>query len=143
MALRRIAWAIAVGRRWWRGTDPVLFREPGSPAQAGCSENPPGVWKGLPTVASRLRPPASACFGHGSNAGRSSGVADVGARRATPPDPRLRRSGLAGCRQLDVSHPALSTREVLEVEQCWTGMVQTQVTAQGWLGSTPEVRRPQ
>src|SRR5271157_2560120 len=45
--------------------------------------------------------------GHGSNAGHSSGVAGVDARRATPPDPRLARWGLAGCRQLDPSHPAL------------------------------------
>src|SRR5271157_4065150 len=74
--------------------------------------------EGLPTVARRLRPPASACFGHGSNAGHSSGVADVGARRVTPPDPRLRGSGLAACRQLDVSHPALVTREDLGVEPC-------------------------
>jgi hypothetical protein len=38
-----------------------------SPAdESGCSENPPGVWRGLPTVAHRLRPPASACFERGS-----------------------------------------------------------------------------
>ncbi len=34
------------------------------------------------------------------------GVAGVDARRAKPPDPRLPRWGLAGCRQLDPSHPA-------------------------------------
>jgi hypothetical protein len=33
-------------------------------------------------------------------------VAGVDARTATPPDPRLPRRGLAGCRQLDPSHPA-------------------------------------
>ncbi len=34
--------------------------------EMGCSENPPGVWRGLPTVAHRLRPPALACFERGS-----------------------------------------------------------------------------
>src|SRR5271165_2390209 len=34
--------------------------------ESGCSENPPAVWRGLPTVARRLRPPASACFERGS-----------------------------------------------------------------------------
>ena len=43
---------------------------------------------------------------HGSNAGHSSGVAGVDARRATPPEPRLARWGLAGCRQLDLSNDA-------------------------------------
>src|SRR5208337_1450264 len=38
--------------------------------------------------------------------------------RATPPDPRLPRWGLAGCRQLDPSHPALVTCEDAEVEPC-------------------------
>jgi len=33
-------------------------------------------------------------------------VAGVDARRATPPDPRLARWGLASCCQLDASHPA-------------------------------------
>ncbi len=47
---------------------------------------------------------------HGSNAGHSSGVAGVDARRATPPGPRLARWGLAGCRQLDPSHPAAAAR---------------------------------
>src|SRR5208283_4447998 len=46
------------------------------------------------------------------------GVAGVDARRATPPDPRLPRWGLAGCRQLDPSHPALVTCEDAEVEPC-------------------------
>src|SRR5208337_221823 len=55
---------------------------------------------------------------HGSNAGHSSGVAGVDARRATPPDPRLARWGLAGGRQLDPSHPALVTREDPGVEPC-------------------------
>jgi hypothetical protein len=56
-------------------------------------------------------------FRHGSNAGHSSGVAGVDARRATPPGPRA-RWGLAGCRQLDPSHPALVTREDAGVEPC-------------------------
>src|SRR5271157_5944609 len=60
----------------------------------------------------------SMTFGHGSNAGHSSGVAGVDARRATPPDPRLARWGLAGGRQLDPSHPALVTREDSGVEPC-------------------------
>ncbi len=46
------------------------------------------------------------------------GVAGVDARRATPPGPRLPRWGLAGCRQLDPSHPALVTCEDAEVEPC-------------------------
>src|SRR5271157_493189 len=70
--------------------------------------------------------PVTPCFsskrrwrsGHGSNAGHSSGVAGVDARRATPPDPRLARWGLAGGRQLDPSHPALVTREDPGVEPC-------------------------
>src|SRR5271166_5280880 len=49
---------------------------------------------------------------HGSKAGYSSGVAGVDARRATPPDPRPPRWGLAGCCQLDPSHPTLVTCEV-------------------------------
>jgi len=32
---------------------------------------------------------------------------------------------------------------LLQVSPSYAGMVQTQVTAQGWLGSTPEGRRPQ
>ena len=48
-------------------------------------------------------------FWHGSKAGYSSGV---DARRATPPDPRPPRWGLAGCCQLDPSHPTLVTCEV-------------------------------
>src|SRR5271157_4276241 len=56
--------------------------------------------------------------GHGSNAGHSSGVAGVDARRATPPDPRLARWGLASCCQLDPSHPALVTRQDPGVEPC-------------------------
>ncbi|MGZ3302442.1 MAG: MFS transporter [Isosphaeraceae bacterium] len=58
-------------------------------------------------------------FGHGSNAGHSSGVAGVDARRATPLDPRLARWRLARCCQLDPSHPAaLVTREDPGVEPC-------------------------
>ncbi len=55
-----------------------------------------------------------ACFKpwHGSKAGYSSGVAEVDARRATPPDPRPPRWGLAGCCQLDPSHPTIVTCEV-------------------------------
>src|SRR5271166_4620589 len=49
---------------------------------------------------------------HGSKAGYSSGVAGVDARRATPPDPRPPRWGLAGCCQLDPSHPTIVTCEV-------------------------------
>ena len=37
------------------------------------------------------------------------GVAGVDARRATPPDPRPPRWGLAGCCQLDPSHPTIIT----------------------------------
>src|SRR5208337_2783769 len=55
---------------------------------------------------------------HGSNAGHSSGVAGVDARRATPPDPRLARWGLASCCQLDPSHPARVAREDPGVEPC-------------------------
>src|SRR5271165_115793 len=58
----------------------------------------------------------SASRRHGSNAGHSSGVAGVGTRRATPPEPRLARWGLASCCQLDPSHPALVTREDPGVE---------------------------
>ena len=46
---------------------------------------------------------------HGSKAGYSSGVAGVDTRRATPPDPRPPHWGLAGCCQLDPSHPTLVT----------------------------------
>jgi hypothetical protein len=46
------------------------------------------------------------------------GVAGVDGRRATPPDPRLPRRGLAGCRQLDPSHPTLVTCEDADVERC-------------------------
>jgi hypothetical protein len=45
-------------------------------------------------------------------------VAGVDARRATRPDPRLPRRGLAGCCQLDPSHPALVTCEDAKVEPC-------------------------
>ena len=55
---------------------------------------------------------------HGPNAGHSSGVPGVDARRATLPDPRLARWGLASCCQLDPSHPALGTREDPGVEPC-------------------------
>src|SRR5271157_5713449 len=55
---------------------------------------------------------------HGSNAGHSPGAAGVDARRATPPDPRLARWGLASCCQLDPSHPALVTRQDPGVEPC-------------------------
>ncbi len=44
------------------------------------------------------------------------GVAGVDARRATPPDPRLARWGLASCCQLDPSHAALLTLEDPGVE---------------------------
>src|SRR5208282_4995872 len=47
--------------------------------------------------------------------GMRSGVAEVDARRATPPDPRLARWGLAGCRQFDPSHPALATSKFREL----------------------------
>src|SRR5271166_5264356 len=50
--------------------------------------------------------------GRGSNAGHSSAVAGVDARRATPPEPRLARWGLAGCRLLDPSHSAAKFREL-------------------------------
>ena len=39
-------------------------------------------------------------------------MAGVDARRATPPDPRPPRWGLAGCCQLDPSHPTIVTCEV-------------------------------
>ena len=55
---------------------------------------------------------------HGSNAGHSSGVPGVDARRATLPDPRLARWKLASCCQLDPSHPALVTRVDPGVEPC-------------------------
>jgi hypothetical protein len=45
-------------------------------------------------------------------------VARVDTRRPTPPDPRLPRRGLAGCRQLDPSHPALVTCDGAKVEPC-------------------------
>jgi len=45
-------------------------------------------------------------------------VAGVDAQRATPPDPRPARWGLAGCRQLDPSHPALVTPEYPGFEPC-------------------------
>jgi hypothetical protein len=46
------------------------------------------------------------------------GVAVVDARTATPPDRRRPRRGLAGCRQLDPSHPALVTCEDAKDESC-------------------------
>ena len=46
------------------------------------------------------------------------GVAGVDARRATPPDLRPPRWGLAGCRQFDPSHPAVVTGEDAKVEPC-------------------------
>ncbi len=49
---------------------------------------------------------------HGSKAGYSSGVAGDDARRATPSDPTRPRWGLAGCCQLDPSHPTIVTCEV-------------------------------
>src|SRR5208337_4159431 len=69
---------------------------------------------------SRVRLLGIACteIWHGPNAGHSSGVAGVDAGRATPPDPRLARWGLARCCQLDPSHPALVTREDPSVEPC-------------------------
>ena len=63
-----------------------------------------------PQSLGRVRDPVRIAEGprprHGSNAGHRSGVAGVDARRATPPDPRLARWGLASCCQLDPSHPA-------------------------------------
>ena len=56
--------------------------------------------------------------GHSSNAGHSSRVPGGDARRATPPDPRPARWGLASWCQLDPSHPALVTREDPGVEPC-------------------------
>jgi hypothetical protein len=50
--------------------------------------------------------------------GSQFGVAGVDARRATPADPRPPYPGLAACRQLDPSHPALVTCEVGEFEPC-------------------------
>ncbi len=65
-----------------------------------------------------LRAAAARKLRHGSNARHSLGVAGADARRATPPDPRLVRWGLARCCQLDPSHPALLTREDPGVEPC-------------------------
>jgi len=45
-------------------------------------------------------------------------VAGVDARRATPPDPRPPRWGLAGYCQLDPSHPAIVTCEGSDFEPC-------------------------
>src|SRR5271157_1618203 len=45
-------------------------------------------------------------------------VAGVDARRATPPDPRPPRWGLAGYCQLDPSHPAIVTCEGTYFEPC-------------------------
>src|SRR5271157_6500051 len=69
---------------------------------------------------SRVRLLGIACteIWHGSNAGHSSGVAGVDAGRATPPDPRLARWGLARCCQFDPSYPALLIREDPAVEPC-------------------------
>src|SRR5271166_2679558 len=69
---------------------------------------------------SRVRLLGIACteIWHGSDAGHSSGVPGVDARRATLPDPRLARWGLARCCQLDPSHTALVTREDRGVEPC-------------------------
>jgi hypothetical protein len=46
------------------------------------------------------------------------GVPAVDARRATPPDPRPGRRGLAGCCQLDPRHPALVTCAGSDFEPC-------------------------
>ena len=75
-----------------------------------------GVGDPRPTVGSRRR--------RGQEVGKVQkqvtprGVAGVDARRATPPDLRLPRRGLTGCRQLDPSHPALVTCEDANVESC-------------------------
>ncbi len=66
-------------------------------------------------------------FGSGSNAGNTSGVAVVDARRATPPGPWLPHWGLAGFRPLQPSHPALATFKHAEVESCpYGGTVRNQ-----------------
>ena len=62
---------------------------------------------------SRLHSLSSSRSRHGSNTGYTSGWLG-----STPPDPRLPRWGLAGCRQLDPSHPAFVTCENAEVEPC-------------------------
>ena len=52
-------------------------------------------------------------FRHGSKAGYSSGVAGVDARRGNAPrSESSARWGLAGCCQLDPSHPTIVTCEV-------------------------------
>ncbi len=80
--------------------------------------------QGLPTTAvniflrrnrqvdKRFRAAFPGFLGHGSKAGYSAGVAGVDARRATPLDPRPPHWGLAGCCQLDPSHPTIVTCEV-------------------------------
>ena len=84
----------------------------------GASTVPSSGPVGLPPEGGK-RGAARGGWGHGSNAGHSSGVAGVDARRATPPDPRLVRWGLARCCQLDPSHPAaLVTRVDPGVEPC-------------------------
>jgi len=55
-------------------------------------------------------------FGRCRRSGSKLRVAGVDARRATPPDPRLERWGLAGCRQLDPSHTGLLTCKAADVE---------------------------
>jgi hypothetical protein len=65
-----------------------------------------------------FRTTTAAVAGHGSNAGHRSGVAEIDARKATPPDPSLARWGLASCCQLDLSHPALVAREDPGAEPC-------------------------
>jgi hypothetical protein len=63
-------------------------------------------------------PQRAAELRHGSEAGHTSGMAVVDARRATSPDPRPPRWGFAACRPLDPSHPTFVTCEGTEFEAC-------------------------
>ena len=53
--------------------------------------------------------------GHGSNAGHSSGVPGVDARRATPPDPRLRAGGSLAVSGPTPATPLLSPAKIREL----------------------------
>ena len=98
---------------------------------------PPGLPPAPPRPATQFGSKVS----RGTNAGCTSGVAGVDARRATPPDPRLPRRGLAGCRQLDPSHPALVTCEDAKVEPCRENYVGTAAYQPHSSGSSCRSRR--
>src|SRR5271165_7136242 len=110
----------------WLSVSPAIGHPSPWPSSSVAHQFNPAPAPAVSTLRCGMIPPyhlrgfgfARLASGHGSNAGHSLGVAGVDARRATPPDPRLARWGLARCCQLDPSHPALGTREDPGVEPC-------------------------